>query len=65
MDSTECILDSGVERTPSPLVIRVVLEKEVDLAILGPRHHVQFQVALQFGRGPKRKGIRPDVDQQA
>jgi hypothetical protein len=51
-DRTECIFDPGVEGTPSPLVIRVVLEKEVDFAVLRLRHHVLFQIDLQFGRGP-------------
>ena len=40
MDRTECILDSSVEGTPGPLVIWVVLQEEVDFAVLGSRHHI-------------------------
>jgi hypothetical protein len=60
VDGTECILDSSVERTPSALVVRIVLEKEVDLAILSLRHHVLFQIVLQFCSDPVRE-IRPAV----
>ena len=63
--STECVLESGVERRPGPLVIRVVLEYEVDLAICRLRHYEQFQIVLQLGCGPIRRGIRSDVDQLA
>lgn len=51
-ECTECILDPSVEGTPSPLVIWVVPEKEVDFAVPGIWHHVLFQIDLQFGRGP-------------
>lgn len=51
-DRTECILDSSIEGTPGPLVIWVVLQEEVDLAVLGSRHHIQFQIVLQVSSGP-------------
>jgi hypothetical protein len=60
MNRTACILDSSVKGTPSPLIVWVVLEKEVDLAILSPGHHVRLQIISQFGGGPVR-GIRPAV----
>jgi hypothetical protein len=60
MNCTECIPDSGVKRTPSPLVVWVVLEKEVDLAILSPGHHVSLQIISQSGGGPVSE-IRPAV----
>ena len=62
MDRTERILEASVERTPGPLVIRVVLEKEVDFAILGLSHQVRFQIFLQFCGGPMRE-LRHDVYQ--
>jgi hypothetical protein len=60
VNRTKCILDSGVKRTPSPLVVWVVLEKEVDLAILSPGHPVQLQIVLHISSGPVRE-IRPAV----
>ena len=55
MNHTACILESGVKRTPSPLVVRVVLEKEVDLVILSPGHHPRLQPSFHFGSGPVRE----------
>ena len=59
MNCTQCVPVSGVERTPSQ-VAWVVLEEEVDLAILSPGHHVRLQIISQFGGGPVSE-MRPGV----
>ena len=61
---TEYVLDTGVKRTSGALVIRVVLEEEVDFAVLGSGHHEQFQIVMHLGGRSVSLKIRPIVNRR-
>jgi len=61
-DHTECVPESSVEGTTSPLIIWILLEKAVNLAFRCPGHQIRLQPALQFIGGTVR-GMKQSLDQ--